>query len=70
VSLYGVLLVLTFVISPANPRPRYVLCAFPLFIGAAAKLPRVLYWPVLAVSAGSLVFLVAWWPNHYVGPAP
>jgi hypothetical protein len=70
VSLYGVLTVLTFTLSPANPRPRYVLCAFPLFIGAAAKLPRVLYWPVLAVSAFGLVFLTGWWPNHSFGPAP
>jgi len=70
VTLYGVLLVATFVLSPANPRPRYVICAFPLFIGAAAKLPRALYWPVLVVSAASLVFLIAWWPNHEIGPAP
>ena len=70
VSLYGVLLVLTFTLSPANPRPRYVLCAFPLFIGAAAKLPRVVYWPLLVASAAGLVFLIAWWPNHSHGPAP
>ncbi len=70
VSLYGVLMVATFVVSPANPRPRYVLCAFPLFIGAAAKLPRVVYWPLLAVCAAGLVFLTAWWPHHYYGPAP
>jgi hypothetical protein len=70
VSLYGVFAVLTFTLSPANPRPRYVLCAFPLFIGAAAKLPRFLYWPVLAVSAGGLILLTAWWPNHVSGPAP
>jgi Gpi18-like mannosyltransferase len=68
--LYSVLLVSTFLLSPANPRPRYVLCAFPLFIGAGAKLPRAVYWPVLVLSAAGLVFLVAWWPNHYVGPAP
>jgi hypothetical protein len=70
VSLYGVLLVLTFLTSDANPRPRYVLCAFPLFIGAAAKLPRALYWPVLVVSAAGLVLLTVWWPQHLVGPAP
>lgn len=70
VSLYGVLIVLTFTLSPANPRPRYLLCAFPLFIGAAAKLPRVLYWPVLAVSAATLVFLIGWFPHHVIGPAP
>jgi hypothetical protein len=70
VSLYGVLIVLAFTLSPANPRPRYVLCAFPLLIGYAAKLPRVLYWPLLAVSAATLVFLVGWFPNHSHGPAP
>lgn len=70
VSLYGVLMVATFTLSPANPRPRYVLCAFPLFIGAAAKLPRVIYWAVIALSAAGLVFLIAWWPNHVIGPAP
>jgi hypothetical protein len=70
VSLYGVLLVLAFTLSNANPRPRYVLCAFPLFIGAAAKLPRALYWPVLVVSACGLVLLIAWWPRHRIGPAP
>jgi hypothetical protein len=70
VSLYGVLMVLTFAISTATPRPRAVWVAFPLFIGAAAKLPRVIYWPVLVLSAAGLVFLVGWWPNHYAGPAP
>jgi hypothetical protein len=70
VWLYGVAVVATFTLSLANPRPRYILCAFPLFIGAAAKLPRALYWPVLVVSAAGLVLLVAWWPHHYVGPAP
>jgi hypothetical protein len=69
-SLFGVLMVLTFVISPATPRPRAVWFAFPLFIGAAAKLPRVVYWPVLALSAAGLVFLTGWWPYHVSGPAP
>jgi hypothetical protein len=64
VSLYGVLAPLTFLISRASPRPRFVLCAFPLFIGAAAKLPRALYWPVLILSAAGLVFVVGWWPHH------
>jgi hypothetical protein len=70
VALYGVLMPLTFLISDANPRPRYVLCAFPLFIGAAAKLPRALYWPVLVLSAAGLCVVVAWWPHHPIGPAP
>jgi hypothetical protein len=70
VSLYGTLIPLTFLLSLASPRPRYILCAFPLFIGAAAKLPRVLYWPVLVLSAAGLVFLVGWWPFHYFVAAP
>ena len=71
VILFGVLLVLLSVISTAeSPRPRFVWTAFPIFIGAAAKLPRALYWPVLVVSAAGLVFLIAWWPNHRIGPAP
>lgn len=70
VSLYGILIVLTFTLSPANPRPRYLLCAFPLFIGAAAKLPRIIYWPVLVLSSLLLIFLTGWWPHHVVGPAP
>jgi hypothetical protein len=70
VTAYGVLVPLTFLLSRASPRPRYVLCAFPLFIGAAAKLPRVLYWPVLALSAAGLVLLTGWWPYHYGLAAP
>ena len=71
VILFGVLLVLLTVISPAqSTRPRFVWTAFPIFVAAAAKLPRALYWPVLVVSAAGLVFLIAWWPNHRIGPAP
>jgi hypothetical protein len=70
VSLFGVLVVLAFLISPATPRPRAVWFAFPIFIGAAAKLPRALYWPILALSAAGLVFLISWWPHHTLGPAP
>jgi hypothetical protein len=71
VILFAVLLVLLSVISPAqSTRPRFIWTAFPIFIGAAAKLPRVVYWPVLVLSAAGLVFLIAWWPNHRIGPAP
>jgi hypothetical protein len=68
VSLYGILLVLLLV-SSEGTKPRFVWSAFPLFIGAAAKLPRAIYWPVLAASAGLLVFLIGWWP-HFTGAAP
>jgi hypothetical protein len=70
VTLFGVLIVALSVISPAqSTRPRFVWTAFPIFIGAA-KLPRFLYWPVLVLSAAGLFFLIAWWPNHRIGPAP
>lgn len=68
VTLFGVLLPASFLLSPAEPRPRYVLCAFPLFIGLAAKLPRFLYWPLLAVSVLGLAFVTNWWAYHYTGP--
>lgn len=68
--LYSLLLVLSITLAPANPRARYILTAFPLFIGAAAKLPRAVYYPLLAVSAACLVFLIGWWPHHYYDPAP
>ena len=71
VTLFGVLVVLMSVVSWGQAtKPRFIWAAFPLFIGAAAKLPRAIYWPVLVLSAAGLVFLIAWWPNHYVGPAP
>lgn len=73
VTLFGILPILTVVTAtrhlPILP-PRYVWAAFPLFIGAAAKLPRAVYWPVLVLSAASLIFLIAWWPHHLPGPAP
>jgi hypothetical protein len=70
VTAFAVLVVLAFLISPATPRPRAVWFAFPIFIGAAAKLPRAVYWPVLVLSAAGLVFLTGWWPHHSAGPAP
>jgi hypothetical protein len=73
VTLFGILPILT-VVTATRPLPilppRYVWVAFPVFIGAAAKLPRVVYWPVLVLSAACLIFLVAWWPHHLAGAAP
>ena len=70
-TLFGVLVVLMSVIAYGqSTKPRFVWSAFTLFIGAAAKLPKVIYWPVVVLSAAGLVFLVGWWPHHYVGPAP
>jgi hypothetical protein len=71
VTLFGLLVVLSSVLAYGqNTKPRFVWSAFPLFIGAAAKLPRFLYWPVVILSAAGLVFLVGWWPHHRIGPAP
>lgn len=58
-TILTMLLVLTS--SDGNTRPRFVWTAFPIFIGAAAKLPRAIYWPVVIVSAAVLfVFIGAW----------
>ena len=71
VCLFAILVVATCVVSSGqSTKPRFVWVAFPIFIGAAAKLPRFLYWPVLVLSAASLAFVIGWWPNHYFGPAP
>jgi hypothetical protein len=72
VTLFTVLTLLACIVSNAqSTKPRFVWSGLGLFIGfAAMKLPRYVYWPLVVVSAGLLVFLVAWWPHHYVGPAP
>jgi hypothetical protein len=65
VSLYTVLLFITVVIdSGGGPRPRFAWTAIGIFIGAAARLPRWLFWPVALVSAAGMFFLYAWWPYH------
>ena len=71
VTLFGVLVVLMCVISYGqSTKPRFVWSGFTLFIGAAAKLPKAIYWPVVVLSAAGLVFLIGWWPYHRIGPAP
>ena len=71
VTLFGVLVVLASVLAYGqNTKPRFVWSAFTLFIGAAAKLPKAIYWPVVILSAAGLIFLVGWWPHHRIGPAP
>jgi hypothetical protein len=73
VTMFGILPILTVITATRQLpilQPRYVWVAFPLFIGAAAKLPRALYWPVLVLSAASLIFLIAWWPHHLEYAAP
>jgi hypothetical protein len=65
-------LVFLAVILPSTPgvKPRLIWTAFPLFIGFAAKLPRVIFWPLVIVSAAAMVYLVGWWPHHPLAPAP
>jgi hypothetical protein len=72
VTLFTVLTLLACIVSNAqSTKPRFVWSGFGLFIGfAAMKLPRYVFWPLVVVSAGLLVFLVGWWPPHYIGPAP
>lgn len=72
ITLFTVVTVLSCIVSAEQgTKPRFVWSAFGLFIGlAAARLPRWLFWPLVAVSAGLLAFLVGWWPHHYIGPAP
>jgi len=66
-TLFGVLtIVLAFTSTEAHLRPRLVWAAFPIFIGAAAKLPRVVYWPVLILSAAALFLLIGAW-RHLFG---
>jgi dolichyl-phosphate-mannose-protein mannosyltransferase len=68
VTLFGILTIMLSVISSAgDTKPRFVWAAFPIFIGAAAKLPRAVYWPVLVLSAAGLVFLLGGWPYHLIG---
>jgi len=71
VTLFGLLVVLLSIATyGTGTKPRFIWTAFPLFIGAAAKLPRAIYWPVLIVSAAILAFFIGWWPHHVIGPAP
>jgi hypothetical protein len=71
VSAFTILLFVNTVISNGSgPRPRMAWPALGIYLGAAAALPRWLYWPVLAVSAAALFFIVGWWPQHPHVPPP
>jgi hypothetical protein len=70
-TLFSILVVLAVVTASApGLKPRLVWAAFPVFIGAAARLPRVIFWPLVIISAAGLVFLIGWWPHHPLAPAP
>lgn len=64
-AIMTILLVVTS--SNGDTKPRFVWVAFPIFIGAAAKLPRAIYWPVLILSAAGLFLLIGRWANLF-GP--
>jgi hypothetical protein len=70
VSLYTVGLFVYLVMAQEAAKPRFYWCLFGIFIGAAAKLPRWLFWSVAIASAGLLAFCVGWWPHQHIGPAP
>ena len=71
VTVYSAAIYASLILSEeAGPTPRYVWAAFGIFIGAAARLPRWLYWPILLGCAVSLFFFVGWWPNHPLSPPP
>jgi hypothetical protein len=66
-TLFGVLTILLAVTSTdAHLRPRLIWAAFPIFIGAAAKLPRWVYWPLLIVFAATLFLFIGGW-RHLFG---
>ena len=68
---YTVLTLISFTVSSmSGPKPRFAWTAFGIFIGAAARLPRWLFWPALIASAALLGYVIAWWPHHPYGPSP
>jgi hypothetical protein len=71
VSLYTVLAVLAFAMADApGPTPRFAWTALGIFTGASAKLPRWLFWPLVAACAVLLAFLYGWWPHQGTAPSP
>jgi hypothetical protein len=71
VTVYTLLTVILLLItSRSGPKPRYVWAAFGIFLGAAAMLPRWLFWPAVIISAAFLALSVGWWPHHPVSPPP
>jgi hypothetical protein len=71
VSLYTVLAVIAFgMANSPGPTPRFAWTALGIFVGAGAKLPRWLFWPLVIISASLLAFLFGWWPHQGLIPAP
>jgi hypothetical protein len=55
--------------SAGSTKPRFIFTMVGIYIAYAARLPRWLFWPLVAVSAATLAFLIAWWP-HNIPPSP
>jgi len=67
VTLFGLLVVLVSVITyGTGTKPRFIWTAFPIFIGAAAKLPRAIYWPVLVLSTAGFALIVGGFRYHII----
>jgi hypothetical protein len=71
ITVYTAAVWLSFTIaSGTGSKPRLAWTAFGIFIAAGAKLPRIVFWPLLVLSAAVLFYEMLWWPNHLVGPSP
>jgi hypothetical protein len=71
VSLYTILAVLALGMADmTGPTPRFAWAALGIFTGLSAKLPRFLFWPLVAICAGLLAFLYGWWPHQGTAFAP
>ena len=71
VTLFGVLtIILALTSTEMHLRPRLIWAAFPIFIGAAAKLPRWIYWPTLILSAATLFLFIGAWRHLFGLKAP
>jgi hypothetical protein len=71
VTLFGVLtIILSLTSTEMHLRPRLIWAAFPIFIGAAAKLPRWIYWPTLILSAATLFLFIGAWRHLFGLKAP
>ena len=57
VSLYTTLAVLAFAMADTTGKPRFAWTALGIFTGVSARLPRWLFWALVAACAGLLAFL-------------
>jgi len=71
VSVYTVLAALSLGLADKpGPAPLLAWTALGIFIGVAAKVPAWLFWLLLVLSAGLLVFLYGWWPHQGLAFTP